>query len=79
MAGYHFIERLSWVDAILNAYMILGSMGPVSENRTTSGKIFSSLFALYSGVAFLVITKIIVTLVAHRFLHHLYMDDDSTG
>jgi len=79
MAGYHFIERLSWVDAILNAAMILGGMGPVSELHTNSGKIFASLYALYSGIAFLVITGIIFAPVAHRFLHHLHMDDDSTG
>ena len=79
MLGYHFIEGLSWVDAILNASMILGGMGPVSELHTNSGKIFASLYALYSGIAFLVITGIIVAPVAHRFLHHLHMDDDSSG
>ena len=79
MAGYHFIERLSWVDALLNASMILGGMGPVNELHSNSGKIFASIYALYSGIAFLVITGIIFAPVAHRFLHHLNMDDDSTG
>jgi len=77
MIGYHFIESLSWVDAILNASMILGGMGPVNELHSNSGKIFASIYALYSGIAFLVITGIIFAPVAHRFLHHLHLDDDS--
>jgi hypothetical protein len=78
MLGYHFIERLSWVDALLNASMILGGMGPVNELHSNSGKIFASIYALYSGIAFLVLTGIIFAPVAHRFLHHLHLDDDST-
>ena len=79
MAGYHFIEKLSWVDALLNASMILGGMGPVNELHSNSGKIFASIYALYSGIAFLVITGIFFAPVAHRFLHHLHLEDDSTG
>ncbi|MBI5095402.1 MAG: hypothetical protein HZB26_23585, partial [Candidatus Hydrogenedentes bacterium] len=28
--GYHFIEKLPWLDALLNASMILSGMGPVN-------------------------------------------------
>jgi hypothetical protein len=48
--GYHFIEHLSWLDALLNASMILSGMGPVNPVQTNAGKIFASFYALYSGV-----------------------------
>ncbi len=76
--GYHYLEGLSWMDATLNASMILGGMGPVNGLKTNSGKIFASIYALFSGIAFLVITGIIVAPVAHRFLHHLHIVDDLT-
>ena len=42
MAGYHFLERLSWIDSLLNASMILGGMGPVAPLQTVAGKILAS-------------------------------------
>jgi hypothetical protein len=29
--GYHIFEGLPWIDALLNAAMLLGGMGPVNE------------------------------------------------
>jgi hypothetical protein len=49
--GYPFIEGLPWIDALLNASMILGGMGPVDPLRTSAGKLFASFYALYSGLA----------------------------
>jgi NO-binding membrane sensor protein with MHYT domain len=48
VAGYHFLGQLAWIDALVNASMILGGMGPVDALQTTAGKIFASLYALYS-------------------------------
>ncbi len=78
MAGYHFLEGLSWVDSLLNAAMLLGGMGPVNPLHTTAGKLFASFYALYSGVVFLVIASIIFAPLFHRFLHrfHLEIDND---
>jgi hypothetical protein len=72
--GYHFIEGFSWIDAILNASMILGGMGPVNELHTAIGKLFASFYALFSGSIFLVIAGIVVAPVAHRLLHRLHLD-----
>jgi hypothetical protein len=52
--------------------MILGGMGPVVTIETFWGKIFSSFYALFSGVVF--ITNIGV-LIAHRFFHKLNIED----
>ena len=46
--GYHWIARFEWIDAFLNAAMILTGMGPVGEIKTNSGKIFAALYALFS-------------------------------
>src|SRR6266542_2611223 len=68
MTGYHFLEGLSWLDSLLNASMILGGMGPVATLQTAAGKIFASLYALYSGVVLLAAVGILVAPIFHRFL-----------
>ncbi|HXX58662.1 MAG TPA: hypothetical protein VEI96_11725 [Thermodesulfovibrionales bacterium] len=80
-SGYHYTESLSWLDATLNASMILTGMGPVNELHTTPGKLFATFYALYSGVAFLTIAAVLFAPVIHRFLHrlHLELDTSSSG
>jgi hypothetical protein len=73
--GYRFVAGLSWIDALMNAAMILGGMGPVNELSTDSGKIFASLYALYAGIAFLAIAGVLIAPFAHRLLHHLHFED----
>lgn len=77
-AGYHFVGRLSWIDALLNAAMILTGMGPVNPMTTTAGKLFATFYALYSGIAFLSMVAVLLGPVVHRLLHkfHLQEDDD---
>lgn len=76
MIGYHFLENLSWLDALLNASMILGGMGPVNPVQTNAGKIFASFYALYSGVVLLAAVGILATPIFHRFLHHFHLAED---
>ena len=71
--GYHFLEDLSWIDALVNASMILGGMGPVNPLQTTAGKVFASFYALYSGMIFLIIAGVMLAPVVHRFLHHFHL------
>jgi len=77
MLGYHFLEKLAWIDALVNAAMLLGGMGPVNELHTNAGKLFASFYALYSGIIFLVSVGVILAPLYHRFLHrfHLEMED----
>jgi len=74
--GYHYLEGQSWLDALLNASMILSGMGPVDILHTEAGKLFASFYALYSGVAFLVTAGILVAPIAHRLLHRLHLAED---
>jgi hypothetical protein len=79
--GYHYLENLGWIDALLNASMILGGMGPVNEIHTIGGKIFASIYALYSGLIVLVVAGVLFAPIFHRFLHrfHLEQEDDAAS
>jgi hypothetical protein len=72
--GYHHFENLPWLDALLNASMILGGMGPVDPVRTSGGKAFASFYALFSGIIFLVVVGIMLAPAAHRVLHRLHFE-----
>jgi len=76
--GYHGLEGISWMDSVLNASMILGGMGPVNELHTVAGKLFASVYALFSGIVFLVIIGVFFAPLYHRFLHkfHLKMEQN---
>ena len=74
MLGYHTLESLSWIDALLNASMILGGMGPVDALQTNAGKIFASFYALYSGIVLLASVGVLATPVFHRLLHHFHLE-----
>jgi hypothetical protein len=75
VAGYCIFARLSLVDAILNASMILGGMGPVSTITSTGGKIFASIYALFSGLVFIAVIGIIFSPIIHRMLHKFHVDE----
>jgi hypothetical protein len=77
MLGYHITEGMSWVDAFLNTAMLLGGMGPVDQLHTNPGKIFAGIYALYSGIIFLVIAGVLFAPVFHRMLHHFHLDMES--
>ena len=62
--GYHFFVGLAWLDAVLNASMILSGMGPVDPVSTEAGKVFASIYALLSGVVFAITTGIIISPIA---------------
>jgi hypothetical protein len=75
-AGYRWSCDLTWLDSFYMSSMILTGMGPVVEMKTDTAKIFSSFYALYSGVAFLSITAVFFAPVIHRILHILHVEKD---
>lgn len=74
--GYHFFGKLNLIDSFHMSCMILTGMGPVEEMTSTSAKIFSSLFALYSGIAFLSITAVFLSPIIHRIMHILHVESE---
>jgi len=75
VTGYVCLEHLSWLDAFLNAAMLLGGMGPVNAPVTDGGKLFAGLFALYAGLLFIVTAALLFTPLLHRLMHRFHWDD----
>lgn len=72
--GYHYFGQLSWIDSFYMTSMILTGMGPIVELQSNVAKLFSSFYALYSGIAFLSITAVFLTPIIHRLLHILHVE-----
>ncbi len=75
IVGYKYLGPMSWIDALHNASMILSGMGPVAEIKTIPGKIFSSFYALFSGVAFITNIGVLIAPIVHRFFHKLHVEE----
>lgn len=76
VAGYHWLGGLGWIDSLLNASMILGGMGPVDPLKSDAAKIFASLYALFSGLAFIGIAGLMLAPFAHRLLHRVHLEQN---
>jgi hypothetical protein len=74
--GYHYVGELDWIDSFHMACMILTGMGPIAEMTSDKAKLFSSFYALYSGIAFLSITAVFFAPIIHRLLHILHVEGD---
>ena len=76
VVGYRYLGSMSWIDAMLNASMILAGMGPVTELRTDAAKLFASFYALFSGVVLLGAVAMILSPVFHRIMHRFHLADE---
>ena len=74
--AYHGLEGMSWLDAYLNACMILGGMGPVGEVKTVAGKLFAGTYAMYSGFVAIIAVGILAAPIFHRILHHFHVEEE---
>ena len=74
--GYHFLGRLAWIDAFLDAAMILSGMGPLSPLHGDAAKLFAGCYAIYCGIALIATTGIIFAPVIHRSLHRFHLEWD---
>ena len=72
------VPEFDWYDSLLNASMILSGMGPIIDAGivlTPTAKVFASVYALFSGVAFISTIGILISPIAHRFFHKLHLED----
>ena len=81
MLGYRLLVGMAWIDAFLNASMLLAGMGPVAtDGLSDAGKLFAGLYALYSGLVLIAIIGIMLAPVVHRLLHRFHWETpDDTG
>lgn len=75
MWGYRYFEKLSWLDAYVNAAMILSGMGPLDAPKTINGKLFEGTYALFSGIIFLISVALILAPIFHHIFHKLHIED----
>ena len=73
-AGYHYLDDLNWLDATLNAAMILTGMGPVDKLNSSGAKIFGIIYALFGGVFFLSMVAVLLGPLAQHFLHRFHLE-----
>jgi len=76
--GYHVLDHLPWIDAFLNASMILGGMGPVDTMVTDGAKLFAALYALFSGLVFVAVMGLVLAPWLHRLLHRFHLESGKT-
>lgn len=75
MWGYHALENMAWIDAFVNAAMILSSMGPLGQLQTFYGKLFAGWYAIFCGIIFILTMGVIFSPLVHRFLHKFHLDE----
>jgi hypothetical protein len=75
MVGYHALERMSWLDAFHQSALLLSGMGPVVDIKSSAGKLFDGIYALFCGVVLLAATGLMFTPVIHRLLHRFHIED----
>ena len=73
-SGYHYLDGLPWLDAALNAAMILTGMGPVSPLVNPGAKVFAIFYSLFSGVFFLTMVAVLLAPALHHFLHRFHLE-----
>jgi hypothetical protein len=78
--GFLVIARASWIDALHNSSMLLSGMGPVLQSYPSAGaKLFSSFYALFSGIVFIANIGVVLAPVMHRIYHRLHLEDNATS
>jgi hypothetical protein len=75
IVGYKVLEGMGFVDAFLNAAMILSGMGPLHSPTTVAGKIFAGCYAIYCGFAVLAIAAVMFAPIVHRLFHRMHLED----
>ncbi len=73
---YHYVEKLSWVEAFLNAVLVMTGLGLTVTLQTTAGKIFTTFYAILSALVFFAVVGILFAPIIHRLFHHFHLDVD---
>jgi len=74
--GYHEFAGLPWLDATLNAAMILTGMGPVDRLVEPEAKVFAIVYSLFSSVFFLTMVAVLLAPAVQHFLHRFHLELD---
>jgi hypothetical protein len=75
MAGYAYFEQQSWLDAFLNAAMLLGGEGPITVPKSEGGKLFAGFYALYAGLLLVALAGYLLAPVVRHVLHRFHWEE----
>jgi hypothetical protein len=75
MLGYHEFAGLEWIDAFLNASMLLSGMGPLAPMTNNSAKLFAGIYALYCGVVFVATVGLALSPVLSHALRRFHLTE----
>jgi hypothetical protein len=80
MAGFHFTGGFGMVESFTQAALLLAGEGPAGAYPTDSVRIFAGLYALYSGLAYIVLTALLLAPVFGHLLslHNVDVGDTKT-
>ncbi|WP_299461018.1 ion channel [uncultured Gimesia sp.] len=70
--GFHFLEGLDWLDACLNASLVMTGNGPLHHPHSSAGKLFVTLYAILGVILFAAVIGAFLTPVFQRVLHGLH-------
>ena len=76
IVGYKITCHFDWYDSLLNASMIMSGMGPTNTIENNLGKVFASIYAIISGVLFILSIGIFLTPIVHRLMHKFHLQTD---
>lgn len=72
--GFHVSEHLGWLDSTYAAAMILTGMGPVFPLQTDAGKVFITVYALFSAAVYLSSATLVISPLFHRIIHRFHLE-----
>jgi hypothetical protein len=75
MLGYRQFAGLSWIDAFLNASMLLSGMGPMAPMTNDSSKLFAGVYALYCGVVFVATVGLALSPVLSHAMRRFHLTE----
>ncbi|MCI0407452.1 MAG: two pore domain potassium channel family protein [Acidobacteria bacterium] len=79
--GLRRLEGLDWMDACLNAALVMTGNGPIARAQSVSGKTFLLFYALGGVLVFAAVIASVMAPILHRMLHAFHADvpDEASG
>jgi hypothetical protein len=79
--GLRRLEGLDWMDAWLNAALVITGNGPTAHAQSISGKAFLLFYALGGVLIFAAVISVVMAPILHRILHafHAEVPNEADG
>lgn len=78
MAGFHFTGGYGLVESFSQAALLLGGEGPSGAYPNDPTRIFAGVYALYSGLTYIILSALLLAPVFSSVLKRHHVDVGST-